>query len=136
MASGVQNQIAAELVQSFDRPISVSVIEKVGKFQFLQELGFGGQLSYAKEQFHGLSDWYQQMTMYSGASFMLSIPWAVIQAIARLNTGVLKNLSLSGALGMVGNAFKKMVGFSQVFAASSDELKAGGLDTITSKLSG
>jgi hypothetical protein len=133
-SSGVQDQLAAELAQSFNRPINVSVIEKAKKFPFLQELGFSGQLVYAKDQFHGLNDYYKQMTIYSGSTALLTPSWAATYLLAKLNGEVTKLLMTSPTLGPVGPAFRKLVGFDQVFAVSPDELKTGGKAAILSKL--
>jgi len=134
MASDVQDKMAADLGQNFDRPINVSVIEKTKKFSFLQELGFHGQLGFAKKMFHGLDDFDQQMTTYSGTIYILGAALASIKALIPLNMMVAKNLTVSRALGTVGNAFSKMVGFDQVFAVSPDELKTDSARAITNKL--
>lgn len=134
MATAVQDNLAADLAQSFDRPINVSVIEKAKKFPFLQELGFSGQLPYAKDQFHGLNDFFKQMTIYSGSTALLTPSWAATYLLAKLNGEVSKLLFSSPTLGSVGPAFRKMVGFDQVFAMSPDELKTGGKSAILSKI--
>jgi hypothetical protein len=134
MASDVQDQLASDEGQSFDRPINVSVIEKLKKFPFMQELGFNGQLSFARDTFHGLGDFNRQMTIYSGTIYVLMAPFAAIRALIPFNAEVTKNLFISRTLGLVGNAFRKLVGFDQVFTVSPDELKTGGSAAITNKL--
>jgi hypothetical protein len=64
----------------------------------------------------------------------LLAPWAAVKLIAMANAEVAKNLFSSKTLGNVGSAFKKLVGFDQVFAVSPDELTTGGSNAITKKL--
>ena len=65
MANGdPQDNIAASVAASYDMPIAVSVIEKLSKFPFLQQLGYNGQLSWLKGGFLGLQDFFDEMTTY------------------------------------------------------------------------
>ena len=123
MANGdPQNNIAASVAASYDMPIAVSVIEKLAKFPFLQQLGYNGQLSWLQGGFLGLQDFFDEMTTYSSAADILQIAWQLIQKRVPLNLDVQKNLYTTDSMGTVGNAFQQLVGFQQTFAVNPDDL--------------
>jgi len=123
MANGdPQNNIAASVAASYDMPIAVSVIEKLAKFPFLQQLGYNGQLSWLQGGFLGLQDFFDEMTTYSSAADILQIAWQLIQPRVPLNLDVQRNLYTTYSMGTVGNAFQQLVGFQQTFAVNPDDL--------------
>ena len=123
MANGdPQDNIAASVAASYDMPIAVSVIEKLSKFTFLQQLGYNGQLNWLKGGFLGLQDFFDEMTTYSSAADILQIAWQLIQPRVPLNLDVQKNLYTTDSMGTVGNAFQQLVGFQQTFAVNPDDL--------------
>jgi hypothetical protein len=123
MANGdPQDNIAASVAASYDMPIAVSVIEKLAKFPFLQQLGYNGQLSWLQGGFLGLQDFFDEMTTYSSAADILQIAWQLIQKRVPLNLDVQKNLYTTDSMGTVGNAFQQLVGFQQTFAVNPDDL--------------
>jgi hypothetical protein len=123
MANGdPQDNIAASVAASYDMPIAVSVIEKLAKFPFLQQLGYNGQLNWLKGGFLGLQDFFDEMTTYSSAADILQIAWQLIQPRVPLNLDVQKNLYTTDSMGTVGNAFQQLVGFQQTFAVNPDDL--------------
>jgi len=123
MANGdPQNNIAASVAASYDMPIAVSVIEKLAKFPFLQQLGYNGQLSWLQGGFLGLQDFFDEMTTYSSAADILQAAWQLIQKRVPLNLDVQKSLYTTGSMGTVGNAFQQLVGFQQTFAVNPDDL--------------
>ena len=123
MANGdPQDNIAASVAASYDMPIAVSVIEKLSKFPFLQQLGYNGQLNWLKGGFLGLQDFFDEMTTYSSAADILQIAWQLIQPRVPLNLDVQKNLYTTDSMGTVGNAFQQLFGFQQTFAVNPDDL--------------
>ena len=123
MANGdPQNNIAAGVAASYDMPIAVSVIEKLAKFPFLQQLGYNGQLSWLQGGFLGLQDFFDEMTTYSSAADILQAAWQLIQKRVPLNLDVQKSLYTTDSMGTVGNAFQQLVGFQQTFAVNPDDL--------------
>jgi len=123
MANGdPQNNIAANVAASYDMPIAVSVIEKLAKFPFLQQLGYNGQLSWLQGGFLGLQDFFDEMTTYSSAADILQAAWQLIQKRVPLNLDVQKSLYTTDSMGTVGNAFQQLVGFQQTFAVNPDDL--------------
>ncbi len=123
MANGdPQNNIAASVAASYDMPIAVSVIEKLAKFPFLQQLGYNGQLSWLQGGFLGLQDFFDEMTTYSSAADILQAAWQLIQKRVPLNLNVQKSLYTTDSMGTVGNAFQQLVGFQQTFAVNPDDL--------------
>ena len=123
MANGdPQNNIAASVAASYDMPIAVSVIEKLAKFPFLQQLGYNGQLSWLRGGFLGLQDFFDEMTTYSSAADILQAAWQLIQKRVPLNLDVQKSLYTTDSMGTVGNAFRQLVGFQQTFAVNPDDL--------------
>jgi len=123
MANGdPQNNIAASVAASYGMPIAVSVIEKLAKFPFLQQLGYNGQLSWLQGGFLGLQDFFDEMTTYSSAADILQAAWQLIQKRVPLNLDVQKSLYTTDSMGTVGNAFQQLVGFQQTFAVNPDDL--------------
>ena len=123
MANGdPQNNIATSVAASYDMPIAVSVIEKLAKFPFLQQLGYNGQLSWLQGGFLGLQDFFDEMTTYSSAADILQAAWQLIQKRVPLNLDVQKSLYTTDSMGTVGNAFQQLVGFQQTFAVNPDDL--------------
>jgi hypothetical protein len=123
MANGdPQNNIAAGVAASYDMPIAVSVIEKLAKFPFLQQLGYNGQLSWLQGGFLGLQDFFDEMTTYSSAADILQAAWQLIQKRVPLNLDVQKSLYTTDSMGTVGDAFQQLVGFQQTFAVNPDDL--------------
>jgi hypothetical protein len=123
MANGdPQADIAASVAASFDRPIAVSVINKLDKFPFLQQLGYNGQLSFMAKGFLGLQDFYDELNLYSSSSALLRAAWSLIKQRVPLNLDMQENMFQDPVLGQVGNAFQQIVGFDQVFAVDPDQL--------------
>jgi hypothetical protein len=117
-----QDNVAASTAASYGKPIAVSVITKLSKFPFLQQLGYNGQLSWLQQGFIGLQDFFDEMSTYSGTSPILAKAWATIVARVPFNLDMQANLYTTGSLGTVGNAFQTLVGFQQTFAVNPDEL--------------
>lgn len=124
MPAEVLDDIASTYLNSLDRPISVSVMKKLGKFPMYQELGYNGVLGHLKNDFHGLREWYTHMEMYSNAHVILRAAWAVIKALAPKNPFILLKLFISQSLGTVGLAFRQIPNFSKIFAATSQDIKS------------
>lgn len=131
MANGdPQSNIAADVAASYDRPIAVSVINKLSKFPFLQQLGYNGQLNWLKQGFLGLQDFYDEMTIYSSSSQLLQAAWKLIKERVPQNLDVAKNLITDDSLGTVGNTFEQLVGFDQTFAVNPDQLTDSTGDSV------
>jgi hypothetical protein len=120
--SNVQDNIAADYANKFNRPLSVSVIKKIDKWPYLQEMTYNGTLGHQKNDFFGVQDWREQITAYSLAHFTLAKPLATIIAMTLKNKSILaKTISLSG-LGNVGNMFSNLYGFARTFSVTSEDL--------------
>ena len=136
MANGdTQNNIAADTAASYDRPIAVSVINKLEKFPFMQELAYNGILGFLKQGFLGLQDFFEEMTVYSSVSTLLKAAWGLIVHRVPLNLDVERNLYTTESLGTVGLVFQQMVGYDQVFAVDPDDLQdATGSSVVSANL--
>lgn len=133
MANGdTQDNIAAGVASDYDRPIAVSVISKLSRFPFLQELGYNGQLGFLQKGFLGLQDYNDQLSLYSSSSPLLTAAWNLIKPIAPLNLDVQRDLVESDSLGTVGDVFEQVVGFDQVFAVDPSELSSSTGDSVVS----
>jgi hypothetical protein len=117
MANGtVQQQVSTAYLSSFNLPIGVSGMQKLQSFTALQQLGYAGQLSFMKSDFHGLKDFYSQLATYSSVNGILQTAWQLIQPIVPNNANIQLELFTSPSLGTVGLAFQTITGFGQVFA--------------------
>ena len=92
-------------------------------FPFLQSLGFAGQLGSAVETFHGLDDFFDQITTYSAANVpALMGPYGTIQARIPLNPIVTDQTYDDPELGTVGTLFQTMGTFGMVFGINPDDV--------------
>jgi hypothetical protein len=124
MPAQISDDLASSYLNSLNRPISVSVMNKLGQFPMYQELGYNGQLGFLKQDFHGLQEWYTHMGMYSSVHAILLSAWAVIKALAPKNPFIALKLFVSSSMGTVGNAFRQIAGFSKIFAATIQDAKS------------
>lgn len=123
MANGdVVSQISDQYLQQFNRSIGVSGMQKLQSFPELQKLGYNGQLSHIKNDFHGLQDFKSQMDKYSSTSHTLRLAWALIKYIVPNNVSISNLLFSAPGLGSVGKAFQSIHGFGQVFSLSPNDL--------------
>jgi hypothetical protein len=67
-----------------------------------------------KADFHGLQDFYNQMDLYSAASFVLAGPWAVIYKIIAKCQAMLQKVVTNAIMGEVGKFVSSIYGFSQI----------------------
>lgn len=134
MANGdVHADISDQYLQQFDRSVGVSGMQKLQEFPALQKLGYAGQLGSLKNDFHGLQDFRSQMDLYSSANHILKIAWSLIKNIVPNNPNIARMLFTAPGLGIVGDAFKSIHNFGQVFALSPGDLKSP--ETVQAKAS-
>jgi hypothetical protein len=134
MANGdVQANISDQYLQQFNRSIGVSGMQKLQQFPALQQLGYAGQLSSLKNDFHGLQDFKLQMAQYSSSHPILAAAWTLISAIVPNNPNIARMLIKVPGLGTVGQAFQSIHNFGQVFALSPGDLASPA--TVTAKAS-
>lgn len=134
MANGtIHDQIAADYAAKYGRTISVSSMQKMKNWQFLQEMGYGGVLKHLKADFHGVKDFKKQLATYSSTHWILRKAWAVIVSMVLSNAEIALKMFSGGILGQVGNIFRNVPGFGQVFATNFDELSSAGLGVIAAK---
>ena len=58
-----QDAIASDEMSQFDRPLSVSSMQKLQKWPMLQSLGFNGMKKDLTTEYHSIKDWFRQMDM-------------------------------------------------------------------------
>lgn len=135
MANGtVQTQVSAQYLQAFNLPIGVSGMQKLQTFPALQKLGYAGQLGLMKADFHGLTDFKNQMSVYSSVSTTLTIAWNLIKAVVPNNPNILLELFTAPGLGTVGLAFQSISGFGQVFALTPSNLQSPSATTAATSV--
>lgn len=123
MANGdIQQTVSAQYLQTFNLPIGVSGMQKLSEFSALQQLGYNGHLGFIKADFHGLTDFKEQMSKYSSAHPILLAAWALIVSIVPNNINIVRKLITAPGLGTVGKLFQAIEGFAQVFALSPSDL--------------
>ena len=120
----VQTNIAAGYLTAFEGPLGVSIQATMSKWPFLQLLGFAGTITNMNQTFHGVKDFNDQMSAYSGTNPMLTAAWNLIKQLAPTNPEVLLRMFPSPILGMVGTEFQALTGFGEAFAISPNQLKS------------
>jgi hypothetical protein len=111
---------AVTYLASYDIPLNITIMSKTQQWAFQQQLAYNAMLPYICKDFHGLQDFYTQMSMYSAANpIYLAGPWSTIQAIVPLNSNIQKEMYIDPNLGQVGDLFAQLPGFGKVFSVSS-----------------
>ena len=119
----VQNQLTSEVLQGFERPVSVVMINKAQDWQTRQRVAYESMKGLLKEDFLGLKDWNEQITLYSSANPMyLRGPHSVIKPLLTRNRNVLMQLANHPQLGWVGRLLVSIYGFAKVFVAPTEIL--------------
>lgn len=118
----VQYNISNEYLQQFDLSLGVSAVQKLSKFAYLQQLNYNAMLESLKENFLSLSDWAEQIAMYSSASSLLAGSYSVIKPIVDKNLQMSTKIIEFGDLGKVGIPLTQVQGFDKVFNISDQEL--------------
>lgn len=110
-------------LSSFEGPIGVSIVSKLTKWSSLQELGFAAQLTYLDKNFHGLNDFIDQMSIYSGSNTILAGAWSLIYPTQVPMTPEVSSLMYTDpVLGQVGLQFLSLINFGQTLALSPSQL--------------
>jgi hypothetical protein len=113
---------AVAYVASYDLPLSITVMSTSQQWAFQQLLAYNAMLPYISMDFHGLKDFYDQMSLYSITNaFQLSGPWNAIKTIAPLNLNIQDEMYVDPDLGLIGNLYSQLPGFGKVFAVSSTD---------------
>jgi hypothetical protein len=121
MATVVQNVTATTYLNSLDVPITVSAITQLQNFQFTQKLTYAGILSQLAKNFHGLQDWYDQMTIYSATNPILTNAWNTIKPFAKQNLDLQPQMYIDPVLGQVGITFLQIPAFSAIFTVTPSD---------------
>lgn len=132
MADGtVHQQIAADVLNEFNMPLSVSAMSKLQQFPMLQKLAFNGHLNDLKANFHGLKEFNIQMDLYSSTNPILTAAWKAIKHLAPQNLQIAGLLFTDPSLGTVGNLFQSIHNFGRVFSVLPTPLPS--LESIAKK---
>lgn len=111
----VQTSLAIGTVNQFGVPLSVSLVCKSQDWQTRQKISYQSIIDNIRQDFHGLADFKQQMTMYSNAlGTSGKIAWQVIQALVPNNAKVLSEELEVAGMGLVGAFLLSIPGFGQV----------------------
>lgn len=118
MIPTVTDNIAALALAKYGRPVAVSIIPSGQKWKDRQIIQYNAMLGLMKEDFHGLDDWKEQMSLYSSTNMMVLRPaWTVIRPLVTLNRKLLAKVIINPRLGMwVGRMLSKVAGFEKTFA--------------------
>jgi len=98
--------------------ISIPIVSKASQWRGQQQLQYASIINYIKNDFHGLSDFQTEMTIYSSTHPILAKAWSTISSMVPVNAQVSLQMYYDILMGPVGNAFLNMIGFGTVFAAS------------------
>lgn len=123
MAGQLQTNIASTYVSQMNTALSVPVLNKLSQWKFLQQLGFGANLTHLQQNFHGIQDFFKQLTNYSNTNWILRAAWQVIKMIAPKNQEILKLMTNDPVMGQVGQVITNLHGFGDAFAKAPDILK-------------
>lgn len=121
--SEVQNKLSTELVEQFNRPLSLSMITKGQDWRTRQVLDYEASKGFLKSDFLGLKDWEEQMKIFCQASVLLNGPLLAIKGLIPRNRNMLFSLRRLSGLGWVGGMLTKIHGFEKVFVAPQDILQ-------------
>ena len=122
--STVYDNLTTDYLSQFNQPLSISAMNKLDQFPFLQKLNYGAQIGNIKQDFHGLADFNFQMAQYSSTQGLLGVAWNLIKQLAPKNLIVDRGTYTDPQLGQVGLIFQSIPNFSQVFSVSQQDLSS------------
>lgn len=121
----VQQQLASSLLGQFAVPLNISLISKSQDWPTRQKTGYEATKDNIRSEFHGLSDFKDQMKMYSNSLGLIGrIAWQVIQYLVPNNKDVLLTEITVPGMGPVGKFLLSLHGFAQVFSLPPQSLQS------------
>lgn len=119
----IQDNISDDYLSQYNLSLGVSATQKLTSFAFIQKLTYNGILEQLKENFLGLQDWVNQITLYSAANpVQLTSSFNTIKNIINLNTEIASHIIYDTNLGFVGELYNNVQGAGKVFNLSGNEL--------------
>jgi hypothetical protein len=122
MSNQVQSNLAAGILDQFHVNIGLNLQSKLQDWQNRQSIQYGAMKGLMKKDWHSLSDFYFQMSLYSSTDTILRNAWSVIQSLVPNNPRILATLVFLSSFGLVGQEILSLIGVSNIVVAPQDIL--------------
>lgn len=117
-----QDNITTDLLDKFHRPLSINIVKKSRDWQFRQKMGYESMKGLMQKDWMSVSDWKEQISLYSKSLILLSGPISAITPLLVLNRKLLTSLFIDKIKGKVGKFLQTMQGFDTAFVLSPETL--------------
>jgi hypothetical protein len=122
MANTVQVSLASGILDQFHVSIGLNLQSKQQDWQGRQQTQYGAMKGLTNKDFHGLSDFNNEMSAYSATNGILRAAWQVIKSLVPNNPSVTATLVNIPGFGQVGQQVLSLVGASNILIAPQDIL--------------
>lgn len=125
MANQVQSQLASGILDQFHVNIGLNLQSKLTDWSGRQDLQYESMKGLMNKDWHSLSDFYFQLSLYSSTNRILRIAWQLIKNLVPNNpkmAGTLVTLPKFSP-NPVGRSVLSLVGVENILVASQDILK-------------
>src|SRR5580692_7336309 len=120
MANTVQVSLASGILDQFHVSIGLNLQSKQQDWQGRQQTQYGAMKGLTNKDFHGLSDFNNEMSAYSATNGILRAAWQVIKSLVPNNPSVTATLVNIPGFGQVGQQVLSLVGASNILIAPQD----------------
>lgn len=126
MANMVQSQLASGILDQFHVTIGLNLQNKLTDWPSRQSLQYGAQQGLMVKDWHSLSDFNNQMSLYSSSNIILRIAWQLIKNLVPNNPQLLATLVSIPAFGSnpLGSSVLSLVGVQNIVVAPQNILES------------
>jgi hypothetical protein len=124
MANQVQNQLASGILDQFHVNIGLNLQTKLQDWSGRQDVAYESMKGLMVKDWHSLSDFNLQMSLYSATNLILRIAWDIIKNVVPNNPQMLATLVHIPGFGInpLGASVLSLVGVSNIIIAPQDIL--------------
>lgn len=130
--SRVRDKIASDILEQFHVPIDLNVVEKLRDWQGRQKLQYESMKGLVHKDFFSVSDWKQQIALYSKTHWILARAQLVILPFVLLNRLLLGTLLRDKIMGLVGKYVRSLHNFDRLFTLPQQLLSS--LDSLKKRV--
>ncbi len=124
MGNQVQSQLASGILNQFHVDIGLNLQSKLQDWSGRQDVQYESMKGLMNRDWHSLSDFNFQMSLYSSTNLILRAAWQVIQSLTPSNLQMLATLITIPSFGSVplGSSVLSLVGVENIIVAPQDIL--------------
>lgn len=123
MGTNVQSQLAGAILNQFHVSIGLNLQSKLQDWSGRQSIQYGSMKGLMNADWHSLSDFQLQLSLYSSTHAILEAAWQVIKSMVPNNPQMLLTLLHIPGFGLVGQQVLSLVGISSILVAPQNILQ-------------